>query len=91
MHYCDTRIHLIYPNSSYKSRATYSKRLKILAKKMFITCEPMVQSSSVRPFWKAYNVSSNISYSKYTVLGDEMKLAKACLEGEFQGATYLKN
>ena len=50
---------------------------------MFITCEPMVQSSSVRPFWKAYNVSSNIGYLKhsinlYVVLGDEMKLAKVC-------------
>ena len=52
-----------FSSSSYKSRATYSKHLKILAKKMFITCEPMVQSSSVRPFWKAQNVSSN-TYSK---------------------------
>jgi hypothetical protein len=30
-----------YPNSSYKLRATYLKRTEILAKKMFITCEPM--------------------------------------------------
>ena len=78
--------------------ATYLKCSRILEKKMFITCEPMVQSSSVWPFWKTYNVSSNIGYSKhsinlYAVLGDEMKFAEAspAPEWEFEGATYLKN
>ena len=60
------------------------------------TCEPMVKSSSVRPFWKAWNVRSNIGYLKpstnlYAGLGDELKLAKACPEWEFEGASYLKN
>ena len=52
---------------------------------MFITCEPMVQYSSVRPFWKAYNVRSNIGYLKhsinvYAVRRNDMKLSEACPE-----------
>ena len=37
-----------------------------------------------------YNLGQN-SINLYSVLGGEMKLAKACPKWEFEGATYLKN